>query len=114
MKDHRVNPLAMFLMGFVIAGSPSHADDDDDVWLSGAIKSFECGDNCWLTITQPDGQEETGMCVAKTCVPCWENQTMPTTFVGKNVQVKLGVRWKVDGNYERNGYAISFEEVRVQ
>ena len=26
--------------------------EDDDVWIAGVIKSFECGDNCWLTIAK--------------------------------------------------------------
>lgn len=114
MMSSKLSIAALSASVFLFVSSPQGmADDGNDVWLSGVIKTFECGDNCYLTITQSDGQEETGLCVATTCKLWWENQRMPSNFVGKPVKVKLGVRWKVDGNYDRVGYGFSFEEVQL-
>jgi hypothetical protein len=76
--------------------------------LTGAIKKFECGDNCYLTIATSGG-EETGLCEAKACVPWFENQKMPKKFIGKKVKVTTGVGKQVDGNYTVVGQTLSFK-----
>jgi hypothetical protein len=78
--------------------------------LTGVIKKFECGDNCYLTIATSGG-EETGLCEAKACVPWFENQTMPKKFIGKKVMVTTGVGKQVDGNYTVVGQTLSFKKL---
>ena len=112
-------PVSAILAALILVGTMQFdaADaqpfEDDDVWISGVIKSFECGDNCWLTIARTEG-EETGLCFAKPCLSWWHENKMPSEFLEKQVQVKLGVGWKRDGEYQKNGYAIAFEEIRFR
>lgn len=75
--------------------------------LTGVIVKFECGDNCYLTIRTKSG-ETTSLCEAKPCVPWFENQSMPKTFIGRTVTVTTGIGKQVDGNYSVVGHTTSF------
>ena len=67
--------------------------------LEGAIRKFECGDNCYLTIKTAKG-EETGLCEAKACEAWFEKQKMPRSMIGKKVKVTTttGVQRDASGN----------------
>jgi hypothetical protein len=78
--------------------------------LAGRIKKFECGDNCYLTITTPTGDVD-GLCSAKVCVPWFENQKMPSRMIGKKVVVTTGMDKQVDGNYDVVGRYLSFKKI---
>jgi hypothetical protein len=62
----------LFAANFLeLAMAPSaHAGDT----VAGQIASFECGDNCYLTIAAEGGTDLTGLCVAEECGP-WNAET---------------------------------------
>ncbi len=49
--------------------------------VTGRIKAFECGDNCYLILKSESGKTITGLCDAPQCTPWLENQQMPTKFI---------------------------------
>ena len=74
----------------------------------GAIRKFECGDNCYLTIKVGKG-EETGLCEAKACAPWFENQKMPRAMIGKKVKVTLATGVQRDASGKAMGKMTSFK-----
>lgn len=76
--------------------------------LEGTIKKFECGDNCYLTIKTAKA-EETGLCEAKACIPWFEKQKMPRSFVGKKVKVTTGTGVQRDASGKTMGKTTSFK-----
>lgn len=76
--------------------------------LEGAIKGFECGDNCYLTI-KVGKADETGLCEAKACVPWFEQQKMPRSMIGKKVRVTLSTGVQRDGSGKAMGKMTSFK-----
>lgn len=79
--------------------------------ITGRIRKFECGDNCYLTIETSSGERTTGLCEAKQCVPWFENQSMPKKFIGKRIRVTTGVGKQFDGNYDVVGHTLSFKSM---
>ena len=68
--------------------------------VSGSIQYFECGDNCYLTITTSSDEELTGLCVAESCEPWNLAAEMPEDQVGRRVmvEVEMGQQTDADGN----------------
>ena len=94
--------------GALLLTAPAFAAEPTMV---GAIKSFECGDNCYLTIKTAKGQEETGLCTATACDP-WNNKTeIPRKLIGKHVRVTLGAGEQVDGSNTVQGHMIAFKRI---
>ena len=52
--------------------------------MTGTIKGFECGDNCYLSV-ESEGEEFSALCEAEMCTPWFENASMPEKFIGKEV-----------------------------
>ncbi len=71
--------------------------------LSGVIKSFECGDNCYLVITTDKGEEMSGLCVAKACQPWNDKVAIPKRLIGAKVTVTVGEGRQYDGSRYRHG-----------
>jgi hypothetical protein len=66
--------------------------------IVGTISGFECGDNCYLTITDKKGKEHQALCLADLC------ETFATAtddnlagYKGKMVKVSVGKGNQVDG-----------------
>lgn len=78
--------------------------------VEGSIKSFECGDNCYLTIKTAKG-DETGLCEAKACEPWFERQAMPKSMIGKKVRITTGVGVQRDGGGNVMGKMTSFKKI---
>lgn len=98
-------------MSAVLAiSAAASAKDAAPKTLTGAIRKFECGDNCYLTIETAEG-EKTGLCEARPCVPWFENQTMPKKFIGRKVRVTTGIGKQFDGNYDVVGRTLSFRKM---
>jgi len=76
--------------------------------LTGRIKKFECGDNCYLTITTPGG-DVNALCSARACTPWFENQKMPARMIGRKVMVKTGMGKQFDGAGDVAGHYPAFE-----
>jgi hypothetical protein len=66
----RISVLTALVISGLVSATPSVAEDKVE---TGTIKSYECGDNCYLTITTAKGEELTALCVADECVP-WNEQ----------------------------------------
>lgn len=59
--------------------------------LTGTISGYECGDNCYLTITDSKGKEHVGLCTARPLCTKWNAETeMPKSYIGKRVQITVG------------------------
>jgi hypothetical protein len=91
--------LAALLLGIglaVAAPGPSHAAET----ATGTIKSYECGDNCYLTVARSGADDLTGLCSAKECEPWNEVAEMPADMVGRKVTVtvEMGQQLDADGN----------------
>jgi hypothetical protein len=65
--------------------------------LAGVIVRYECGDNCYLTIRDNDRKEHTALCAAPECKLWNERAEMPRKFIGKHVQVTIGLGDQYDG-----------------
>ena len=79
--------------------------------LGGQIGSFECGDNCYLTIVSDDGTDLTGLCVAPECEPWNMDVAIPDDLIGTNVLVTVGTADQTDGSGTVMGSFIAFYEI---
>ena len=77
----------------------------------GEIKSFECGDNCYLTVAI-DGEEDlVGLCAAEACQPWNEEVAMPDEMIGKRVQVVVEMGQQTDNEGNLMGEFPAFTEI---
>ncbi len=79
--------------------------------LTGRISSFECGDNCYLTIIEASGTEHTGLCTASACDPWNANTAMPAEYKNRKVKVGVGTGQQVDGSGAVVGEMDAFESI---
>jgi hypothetical protein len=94
--------IALILLTSLCFLSPAHAASKKSApkTLVGTITRFECGDNCYLTITDSKGQEHTGLCHDDTVC---EKLMMASdeklgSYKGKKVKVSVGIGNQVDGS----------------
>ncbi|WP_051543447.1 SH3 domain-containing protein [Thiothrix lacustris] len=66
--------------------------------LEGTITAYECGDNCYLTITDKQGVEHSGLCSAPLCDAWNEVAEMPAKFKNKKVKASVGTGTQYDGS----------------
>lgn len=79
---------------------------------TGVIKTYECGDNCYLTITTDKGEDLTALCAADACGAWNEQAEMPAEMVGRKVEVSLTVGKQYDGNGTEMGEFPSFSQIK--
>lgn len=79
--------------------------------VTGTIRKFECGDNCYLTIKVKRGKELTGLCTADACRPWNEQAAMPRKLIGRKVLVTLGTGQQVDGSGNVMGDFTAFTKI---
>jgi hypothetical protein len=79
--------------------------------IEGKVKSFGCGDNCYLTISTPYGGDIVGLCVAPECGPWNFFSKIPKEYLGKKVAVTVGVGDRIDGSGDFVDRAIAFTSV---
>lgn len=88
---------------------PSHAKDRT---ITGTIRGFECGDNCYLTIVDRKKTEQVGLCAAPEC-ESWNTQTaMPFRYQGKRVTVTVGQGQQVDDSGNVMGEMMAFKKIK--
>lgn len=109
LKGLLVLPFILALVAVILWGAGAMASETSRT-LTGVIRKFECGDNCYLTIKTSAG-EKTGLCEAKACIPWFENQKMPKKFPGRKVRVTTGIGKQFDGNYDVVGHTTSFKKL---
>ena len=102
--------LALFVAASMLVQSgPSLAKDKT---ITGKIRSFECGDNCYLTIVDRKKVEQVGLCSAPEC-ESWNDQTaMPSRYKGKRVTVTVEQGQQVDDSGNVMGEMMSFTKIR--
>lgn len=78
--------------------APAHAAAPETA--SGTIKSYECGDNCYLTIARSGSDDLVGLCAATECDPWNEDVAMPGDMIGRKVTVtiEMGEQTDAEGN----------------
>ncbi len=101
--------VSLLLMSVFLTATPSLAAD----MATGIIKSYECGDNCYLTITKNDGEELTALCAADACTPWNEQAAIPDDMIGKTVEVTITSGKQYDGAGNEMGEFPSFSKVVV-
>jgi TPR repeat protein len=118
------NGLAQAFLGFAYEQAGDQHDDvkatlwlvraaQSDASVDGKIVSFDCGDNCYLTVKTKDGQE-VGLCVAPECDPWNTDSAMPEALIGKSVKAMIGIgeRYMDDGSFV--DHALSFRKVTLK
>ena len=68
-----------------------------DNLIEGTISEYICGDNCYLTIVDKNGEEHGGLCGAALCEKWNEAGDMPVQFKGRAVRVTVGKGYQYDG-----------------
>lgn len=81
--------------------------------VEGTIVGYECGDNCYLTIKDAQGEEHTGLCTAPLCDSWNEATTMPDSFKGKRVKVVVGIGEQFDAGGNKMGTMDSFDSIEL-
>lgn len=81
--------------------------------LEGEIVSYECGDNCYLTVKDKAGTEHTALCTAALCDDWNAKAAMPASFIGKKVRIQVGEGKQVDGEGNVMGTMDSFDEMTL-
>ncbi|UOG90940.1 MAG: SH3 domain-containing protein [Candidatus Thiothrix sulfatifontis] len=81
--------------------------------LVGVIASYECGDNCYLTITDKQGVPHSGLCSAPLCDAWNEVAEMPAKFKNKKVKATVGTGTQYDGSGNVMGEMDAFETLTL-
>lgn len=81
--------------------------------LVGVIASYECGDNCYLTITDKQGVPHSGLCSAPLCDAWNEVAEMPAKFKNKKVKATVGTGTQYDGGGNVMGEMDAFETLTL-
>lgn len=79
--------------------------------LTGSIASYECGDNCYLTIKDAQGADHIALCTAPQCDSWNEVAAMPNSFLKKKVTVTVGRAKQYDGAGTEMGEMDSFDSI---
>ena len=79
------------------------------VSAKGILSSYQCGDNCWLTITI-ENKEKSFLCAAKECTD-FDEATFKDNYSGKKVQLKISKDDVVDGSGKKQGESESVTSI---
>jgi hypothetical protein len=83
-----------------------------DKTTTGKIVRFECGDNCYLVISDGKGREVTGLCTAPQCESWNFAAEMPSKFRGVRVKVTLGKGFQVNGEGDVQAEHVAFSNLQ--
>ena len=82
--------------------------------IEGKIDSYDCGDNCYLTIIDQNGKERSGLCTSESFCQEWnEKAEMPDSFKGKAVKAIIGSGVQYDGEGNVMGSMAAFEHIEL-
>jgi len=106
-----LNPVPRLLLLSLLALS-AVATGATETRREGTIQSFECGDNCYLTLRTRAGEELTGLCnAADPCNGWFEMQAMPDAYRGEPVQVTVGIGVQRDAEGTVMGEMTAFDSI---
>lgn len=82
--------------------------------IEGRIESYICGDNCYLTVVDAQGDTHSGLCASETLCKDWnEVGDMPASFKGKAVKVSVGLGKQFDGEGNVVDTIEAFERIEL-
>lgn len=80
----------------------------------GTISGYECGDNCYLTITDSKGKAHVGLCSARSLCTSWNaDAAMPESYKGKKVTVTIGKGTLLTGSGQVAGTMDAFTSIQM-
>lgn len=91
--------------------TPAQTSTPTGKTLTGTIVSYECGDNCYLTVKDEQGTEHVALCTAPQCDSWNEVAAMPKSFLKKKVQVSVGRAKQYDGAGNEMGEMDAFDSI---
>lgn len=91
--------------------TPAQTSTPTGKTLTGTIVSYECGDNCYLTVKDEQGTEHVALCTAPQCDNWNEVAAMPKSFLKKKVQVSVGRAKQYDGAGNEMGEMDAFDSI---
>lgn len=80
--------------------------------IEGTISSYDCGDNCYLTIIDKNGKDHKGLCTAPICSKWNREVMMPDSYKGKSVRVTIGKGTLLTGAGDVAGTMDAFTRVQ--
>lgn len=111
VPDMKMRTLALFA---VLASGYTGAVSAKTTIIEGVIASFECGDNCYLTVTLADGTERTGLCTAPLCRKWNEQTSMPAKFRGKQARITVNKGKQYDNEGNVAGEMDAFSQIEIK
>jgi hypothetical protein len=96
---------------FMFMPNSASAQSKKTKTIEGKISGYECGDNCYLTITDSKGKKHDGLCTATACNAWNENAAMPKKYIGKRVKVTVGKGKQYDGSGTVMGTMDAFTKI---
>lgn len=99
---------AMLLLSVGLCASAAQARDPV---IEGVISAYDCGDNCYLTITDASGRAHGALCTAPLCRTWNEKAEMPTRFKGRKVRATVGTAPQYDGAGHVMGKMEAFKKI---
>lgn len=81
--------------------------------VKGTIISYECGDNCYLTVQDDQGAKHIALCSASLCDGWNEVAEMPANYMKKTVQVSIGRAKQYDGSGNEMGEMDAFDSITL-
>lgn len=106
--------LNLITLVFIFIAWQAFANKSQHRVLVGTIAHFECGDNCYLTITDNKGKEHMALCDDRLC------ETLMTAtganlggYKGKKVKVSVGTGKQVDGSGTVMGTMDAFVKIKL-
>lgn len=104
----------MFVMFFAVTEKAYAQKTKAVKIIEGTISGFDCGDNCYLTITDKKGKKHNALCSKSACSAWFEKQSMPKRFIGKRVKVTIGKGKQYDGGGNLMGTMDEFIKVQFR
>lgn len=110
--------IALIVLTSLCFLSPAHATNKNTTakTLVGTITRFECGDNCYLTITDKKGKEHNALCfddsICEKLMTVQEDKKLGG-YKGKKVKVTVGIGDQVDGNGTVMGTMDAFIKIQL-
>lgn len=98
-------------VAFLLVGSTGPATSRNLI-IEGQIVSYECGDNCYLTIRTRYGKNVVGLCAARECAKWNDQAKMPAKLLGRSIEVMIDKGTRVDGNLDKVDEFPAFSKLR--
>lgn len=93
--------------------APAPTPTPSSKMLTGKITSYDCGDNCYLTVRDDQGEDHVALCTADLCSQWNEVAAMPANYLNKKVKVSVGRGKQYDGAGTEMGEMDAFDSITL-